>query len=661
MGKGDPFAAAQLLDNDPFSADAPAIMENLLREGAPWPFGRTRGDYNPTQFADVFDLAYRLARFHEHAGEWDKLQALALRVARGSDPFVAKRPNTLHESNDFEEYGNALLALALKSPATDPQRAALEQAIEGSTWAPAAAQLTRTRLAAFGEPRQEAFGWRGCSENVTLLASNEAVLSLVRDDRYIYTGHPWGIAVYTLDASPVTRIALGEAAMHLAQTKGALWVGSSDGLFRIDTADFSVRFHPCDDGLTDIDRRFKVRDRLYLRVDALWAEGEIVRFSVRNVVRQIDARTMAMKIDAVRPPAYQAPPPFPAPVAKAIADKRGDGWKWLQLPDGGYVVGSRDPRLPRYEYRNEDWPYNDHVYEALASTGGLYHVTADGIARHISDFGRDSMPGTNAFFALHEESAKRIWVGSEYGLSLFDENWRLVRTLTRLDGLCANRVTSGAIADGRLYFGTGRDDHGGGLAIIDPRTTLITSLFRADGMAGDKIRSIEPGDGGRLILSFEPEYMRSSSAGYKWPVPQGFDPATEQFESPRPPRTMGGVPYDELHPKTMDKAPFLGGHVLARTQIAGRQVILSTRGIIAYDGPEEPTLAFTPLAPSVQGRTSLRAKSPKRARSLKCRSGASNEWNRPSPPTTPTWLPRSVSSFPLASRSAPRSCPPLRN
>ena len=202
-----------------------------------------KGNYIRTQFRDYFDLGYRLMRLYEKTGQVAKMQALALRIAHGEKPFSYPdfSQSMYRDSNGILEDTNAALALAIARAPDVQTRAALAAALQKSPWVGAQAQLARVQDTAPAELKaMPPFGWANLPKNTRVLAGNESVLCLCRDDKALYAGQPWGIAVYDLQGNPITRLATQGAVRNLALLGQTLYAVGDAGLFRVDTRTFAV-------------------------------------------------------------------------------------------------------------------------------------------------------------------------------------------------------------------------------------------------------------------------------------------------------------------------------------------------------------------------------------------------------------------------------------
>lgn len=273
---------------------AVAALEAILEGDAPPAFARYKGSHNSTEFRSYFDLAYRLMRLYEKQRQHDRLVALGLRIARGDKPFAYPdlSPFTSRDFNDVPEHANAALALAI-AHADETAREALAAALRNSPWEPARNQLARLRAPASQPAEPKPFGWANLPPGVQLLAANENVLALARDAQYLFAGHPWGVAIYRHDGTPVTRVAIEDAALSLCVMDDALWVGGAMGLHRVDLHNWSVAYMPCDQDVTRPDP--DMRD-FYNGVCAVARDADLLWIGTRRNIRSYNPATRELRI-----------------------------------------------------------------------------------------------------------------------------------------------------------------------------------------------------------------------------------------------------------------------------------------------------------------------------------------------------------------------------
>jgi len=111
----------------------------------------------------------------------------------------------------LDEGPEIIHALAIER-ATPAALARLSASLELSPWASARAQCKRRLAGGLTAHRGQPFGWSGLPQGLSLLASNDNVLDLARDGELLFSGHPWGVAVYGVDGTPRIRVPLATAA-----------------------------------------------------------------------------------------------------------------------------------------------------------------------------------------------------------------------------------------------------------------------------------------------------------------------------------------------------------------------------------------------------------------------------------------------------------------
>ena len=633
---------------------------------------------------------------------------------------------------------------------------------------PAKRQLARRRAGRFVAPDDlKDIGWANVPDGVRLIVSHQNVLCLARDDRHLYAGHPWGVAVYDLKGNPVTRIALAEAARALAARDGIVWAGTPKGLFKIERSNWKVahawlhgdvppesrgeRTSPGvgqyvhDNGVSNLVldgdwlwislcrtihrldlrtmtvRAFSPRElgiehtesfeRILPDGPCVWAAGRsagLLRFDraaetwqrvqygtrpvgliglvggrlfghvwLGNELRDrpclIDHKTLAvtpiliegnlsksdrcingpfsyfgqyrgkavfghdhpafvldegiMKLRPIGAPWDRPDDPIQSILPKGLRsgklwwsddplappEKRtrdggtltvrqmdGHTWTLLDSPDGLRAVGKRlSTYTPDYSSPGRDWPFAPIVWDVKEDGGGLRFYRPDGTSRCISGVPRaDAILGDNVFCTVPDVDHKRVWLCTNLGLAVLDEHDSVVATLTRDDGLCANRVTSGLAAGGRVYFSTAWGDHGGGLALFDPATHVLTAWFQSDGLATDKLARIEPeGDGLRLLYGVE--YGRGGSYRYRLFPPGRFNLRTAQVTSGGGAQRLDDRQADQriraVHGSRGAAMPYLGGLQIGSYRDGEKTYSCGTRGLAVLRDHRTPGLRIEQL------------------------------------------------------------------
>lgn len=311
------------------------------------------------QNQSAFELAYRLMRLYAKSGKRDKVQALAMRIARGDKPFDVRDFDrfSYRDNADVPELANAALAIAIQLATDKKTQLALFNALKNSRWTEARAQIERRMNGEKPVAVAPAFGWANLPKGVQLLASNRNVLSLCHDQNRIYAGHPWGVAVYDFDGKPVTRVATGAAAISMAICNGALWVGTPDGLMRVELGTFDVSLLRGDQDVSNSDKGDESMRDFYNGVEALAARGDVLWIGTRRDVRAFNTKSGALRIFSAE---------------ELGADSHAD-WSRILFDDRFVWVDSDDKGCRRFDEKTGLW-------QAPATPDKRYPVTLIGMA-----------------------------------------------------------------------------------------------------------------------------------------------------------------------------------------------------------------------------------------------------------------------------------------
>ena len=458
------FARLALLDlrKDAAADDATALFEQLLNADARIDWSKRKDASFRTNFADDFDLAYRLMRLYEKAQKIDKLRQLGLRIAAGEKPFgkwwevnLNLNPYALLDKNMLPEHLNACLALTVQH-ADETTRVTLQQLLEIRGNVPALRQLARRKSKQFS-PRDDLpeFGWANLPADVRLIASRENVMCLERDDKYAYSGHPWGVAVYDFAGNPITRIAIGQPVHTLAASNGTLWAGTDIGLFRIIRDDWSVGhlwMHGDVPEQKRHARNFVGGERVDNKVYSLTLDGDDLWITLHRNVQRLNTRTMTLR-------------------AWSYRELHLDSWAAFTqvITERDYVwVSGGHSSLMRYERATDTWQ-NVQNGNHPARLVGIVDGTLYGIVR------RDDATGY-------------------YGPCIIDRKTLEVRSVRLADDQPPHEVR---FSDWLNYFGThngrpvvGRDDR----AFVIDRDTLTMRTIKDIWKQPEAIESLLPPD-----------------------------------------------------------------------------------------------------------------------------------------------------------------------
>ncbi|MCX5684624.1 MAG: hypothetical protein NT049_13185, partial [Planctomycetota bacterium] len=240
------------------------------------------------------------------------------------------------------------------------------------------------------------------------------------------------------------------------------------------------------------------------------------------------------------------------------------------------------------------------VYETPDGSGGLHLLSPQGEIRRISSRLRtDAILGDTVFAAVPDEAGKRIWLCTNFGVSLLDEQCRVVANLTHHDGLLGNRVSAAVSMGGKMFFAGRWDDERGGLMVFDPATSVFTSLFDRDGMATNSLESLAA-KGDSIELTYGVQYLRYGPGGghFRLYAPTTYTPSTGIFSPPSPPRILDQNEADRPSArKPIGEMPYLGGYVIDRKVIGNRTFLCGTRGLVILDGPTAPEMKIARIDP----------------------------------------------------------------
>ena len=238
----------------PDGPEAMHALEALLAADVPDLFGCYRLSFRPTQFHNFDELAYRLLRLYEKAGDEDKLTTLGLRLLAGGKPFPRLDLSTLRLNwNGFgiqpemEERLQAayLLLPHVKKPADVERLRALAAKIDCLPLSNQLAHLLNPRHAPRLDPTtlhshrypHVTVQTSGLPAGVRLLTNRDDVRAFSPDGQWI--GTSWGLVRYRVGADgglQVLQLPLGMRISDILSTQAGLFVGTPSGLFRLDDA-----------------------------------------------------------------------------------------------------------------------------------------------------------------------------------------------------------------------------------------------------------------------------------------------------------------------------------------------------------------------------------------------------------------------------------------
>ncbi|HNG92705.1 MAG TPA: hypothetical protein PLB32_07905 [Acidobacteriota bacterium] len=237
-------------------------------------------------------VAYGLMRMYEKTNQVDKMLALALNLAR-----TWKLP----EKRTWEEWSgselvNPTLAIAIQHIRSPEDQKTLLQALEQTSWDKATTQLKRAIEGQdLTSPPAKPLPWHNIPNGIRLFGAHENVYSLCRDQKRVYVGYPWGVAVYNFSGHLITQIALESGAHHMTVIRGALWVGTELGVRRIDLKTFTVTGFRCDQEVLRSENQSNSNQKENW-VLSLARQGNILWISTINSIRKYNTSTHELRV-----------------------------------------------------------------------------------------------------------------------------------------------------------------------------------------------------------------------------------------------------------------------------------------------------------------------------------------------------------------------------
>ncbi|MDF7800517.1 hypothetical protein P4C99_13650 [Pontiellaceae bacterium B1224] len=611
IDSADSMTRLEILDlyPDPLGPDAIQPLEKLLALGAKGAFPRGKGIFIRTRFQNYHDLADRLVRLYEQEEQIDDLVTLGERVALGQQPFP--NPGSLKRDTYYFERSEPYVLSILSRLIHYADFQTLERLAEA--WRdlpdfPSKRQLERKQRCGFATSSAPPIPWENLPEGVEALASNENVLSLTADDHYVYSGHPWGIAVYDHEGNPVVRVALGAAALTIETCGEFTWVGTPLGLWRIDPETWDVTHLRMDQNVPE-------RDREDGRVDfhngtlGLAEDGDFLWIGTRRDIRRLDLKNGILRIFTQR----------------ELGVSSHHDWKRI-LVEKNYVWFAGRAACLRYDRATETWTEVERNQTPAQLTGNYWDRNDDPMASPIPEGLRTGtlLENQDGSWSCYDDSTHRHTV---FGVSFPASNWSL---LSLTNGV---RVLGGSHADSPRYIYLNEDRpnsyhraqdrqraiHSGGLYFISTNNTprRVSSLPAANAIPSDLVYSVATGaegesrwlcgDSGISLLTSNHSVLENIQRADGLPASRivqatnrndetWFTSSTEdliildQSTVFRPFSKEGtkAAEQNRLESDEITREPFLGGFVVATSRVDKTTFICGTRGLLIFDGATRP-------------------------------------------------------------------------
>ncbi|MBX7223737.1 MAG: hypothetical protein K1Y36_27735, partial [Blastocatellia bacterium] len=333
-----------------------AAYEAFLRD--PKTFRSDHSD-GPAQhrLESVFEVASRLTGLYVITHNQEKLVTLALQLAKAEAPFQAADSGVSLSPESWAS-GYAALSLALQNVTEPVQRQLLEAALKTSLWAeslPPGLSPNKAGTAQNSGSLVEMTPVYAAQSDIRAVVSYQNVLCLSHDEKHLYVGHPWGVAVRDWEGNLKKTVVLGQAVTALAAEPEAIWVGSAAGVFRVDKKNFSPSLLTCDQELTEQDKKWPNFDierdfqrfnlkKVYLSenefnsVKSLAIQDDWLWIGTARTLRRFNVKTHEMRI--------------------YLPDELGLGhsasWNRIWI-DGQYVWATGDYASCRYNWQTDRW------------------------------------------------------------------------------------------------------------------------------------------------------------------------------------------------------------------------------------------------------------------------------------------------------------------
>ncbi|MBX7220548.1 MAG: HEAT repeat domain-containing protein [Blastocatellia bacterium] len=327
------------------------------------------------------DVAQALLKQYGQSGRTDKTLALALHIVRNEPPFELS-PEKVTQLRQHPDYGRfprleETLRLAISQLSiTDLQ--ILAEAAKGKPIEQLGLQVMKAlplKLAA--QPLRKLPGWANLPPGVQAVSGMENVLSLCRDENRVYTGHPWGIAIFDFQGNFINRVALGTPATQLIALNGALWIGSSTGLIRMDCKTFALSRLSLQQSILKQEIEYyqatvarlypnpsQTAENLLSLFNQVWAlapQGDALWITTRFSILRYNTRTTDLRI-------FHLDEIDPRPLGN---------WDHIWV-DGEYVwvdsYSSSSNGLVRYDLHSDRWtkPFGETRLSLIGELGGKF-------------------------------------------------------------------------------------------------------------------------------------------------------------------------------------------------------------------------------------------------------------------------------------------------
>jgi signal transduction histidine kinase/CheY-like chemotaxis protein len=235
--------------------------------------------------------------------------------------------------------------------------------------------------------------------------------------------------------------------------KDELWLANSDGIFQIDTANFSIIQHILSE------KRGTIWSFLKDEKGRWWAGSRTKGL----LIKEENNNSLVF---------YRKSNEFSTIESSRIVHLKEDGeYLWAISNTGLYLIQYENGVIQRY-WSNAEADYRlplDDVHHLHKDKNGVFWAAtnADGLVRfeldselkvkNIKQYTINDNLSSNVLYAILEDGKERLWISTLNGISCLDKQTEEIQVFNQEDGLSQlefNRISYFQTKDGKIYFGT---------------------------------------------------------------------------------------------------------------------------------------------------------------------------------------------------------------
>lgn len=308
------------------------------------------------------------------------------------------------------------------------------------------------------------------TDNVSL--SGSLMRSMTSDDE----GNIWiaseenGLYVYSRNGKSLYRYGkttLPDNLFGICHDDGKLWIGSFQGIYRLDTATGRVKLYSRFDNSADF-KDSKIYT-IYKASDSNLYFGTTL--GLFKYDRKSDSFHAMKDFDGVF-------------VVDIIEDRKGSLWM-ASYADGVFRYDPQQGQIENYRKRSEDRNIPcDKIMSLFEDSSGRIWAASFGAGFFTLDQSiiinkktQESLP-SNVFYKMLEDNEGCLWLSSDKGLTAYNPSTGQLRTFTESDGLLDNAFNYNSAfrrSDGRMIFGSTN-----GLVTFNPAKMTAPSVTPPD-------------------------------------------------------------------------------------------------------------------------------------------------------------------------------------